>query len=267
MTPVALVLAALLVAALLAVSRRRPEHGAAARLRGSPDVRSRGRHASAPRSHAAAIEHLGATLRRVAGRTSDPAADRRLGTAAVLALGLAPVDPVVAIAGGGVAWLVSWWRAARRAAGVQREIDGGVADLVDLLRIGVTAGLGVRAALAGAVEHLHGPLVDRVERALLEAERGRPLVDALDAAAVDLGATPRLLLDALVAGERHGAPLDALLGRVADDARRRERHRAERAARRLPVTLLFPLVCCALPAFALLTVVPVVVSTLAALEG
>ena len=44
------------------------------------------------------------------------------------------------------------------------------------------------------------------------------------------------------------------------------RRRAEVAARKLPVKLLFPLVLCILPAFALLTVVPVIVSSLRALE-
>ena len=40
------------------------------------------------------------------------------------------------------------------------------------------------------------------------------------------------------------------------------RHELEVAARRLPVLLLFPLVLCVLPAFVLLTVVPLLASSL-----
>ena len=43
---------------------------------------------------------------------------------------------------------------------------------------------------------------------------------------------------------------------------RTRRVAAEEAARRIPVTMLFPLVMCVLPAFALLTVVPILAATL-----
>jgi hypothetical protein len=38
------------------------------------------------------------------------------------------------------------------------------------------------------------------------------------------------------------------------------RRAAEARARRLPVALLLPLICCVLPSFALLTIVPVLVT-------
>jgi tight adherence protein C len=43
---------------------------------------------------------------------------------------------------------------------------------------------------------------------------------------------------------------------LAAEVRAERRRRAEAAARRVPVKLLFPLVLCVLPAFGLLTVVP-----------
>ena len=52
--------------------------------------------------------------------------------------------------------------------------------------------------------------------------------------------------------------MGTVLSRLADDARRQRRHDLEAAVRRLPVRLSFPLVCCSLPAFVLLTVVPLV---------
>ena len=66
----------------------------------------------------------------------------------------------------------------------------------------------------------------------------------------------------LVASERYGVPLTEGLDRVAREARLERRRRAEERARRLPVLLLFPLVLCVLPAFGLLTVVPLLVGSL-----
>ena len=61
-------------------------------------------------------------------------------------------------------------------------------------------------------------------------------------------------------------PLVAGLDRLAADARDLRRRRAVEAARRVPVRLLLPLVACSLPAFALLTIVPIVVGALEALD-
>jgi pilus assembly protein TadC len=55
------------------------------------------------------------------------------------------------------------------------------------------------------------------------------------------------------------------LERVAEQARDVRRRHAEESARRVPVQLLFPLVACVLPAFVLLTVVPLLAGTLRSL--
>ena len=81
-----------------------------------------------------------------------------------------------------------------------------------------------------------------------------------------LGPPVEPLVTALATGDRLGSPLLATLIELGDQARIDRRRRAEEAARRLPVTLLFPLVCCTLPAFALLTVVPLIVGSLRALQ-
>ena len=80
------------------------------------------------------------------------------------------------------------------------------------------------------------------------------------------GEAPRPLVAALVASDRYGAPLADNLARLADEVRRDRRRRAEEAARRVPVKLLFPLVTCVLPAFALLTVAPLLAGALRSLR-
>ena len=67
---------------------------------------------------------------------------------------------------------------------------------------------------------------------------------------------------ALVGSIRYGAPIGPALDLVAADLRLRARRRAEVRARRVPVRMLFPLVTCILPAFVLLSVVPMVAASL-----
>ena len=74
------------------------------------------------------------------------------------------------------------------------------------------------------------------------------------------------LVAALLASERYGAPLLDGLARLAAELRSDRRRRAEEAARRVPVKLLFPLVFCTLPAFALLTVAPLLAGALGSLR-
>ena len=71
---------------------------------------------------------------------------------------------------------------------------------------------------------------------------------------------------ALVASERYGAPLAAGLDRLAAEVRASRRRRADEVARKVSVKLLFPLVLCILPAFALLTVAPLIASALKSLR-
>ena len=123
----------------------------------------------------------------------------------------------------------------------------------------------MRQALDGVARHSDGPLAAELRRIGYEVARGRRLADALD----DLpprGEALRPLVAALVAADRYGAPLGPGLERLADDVRATCRRRAEELARRVPVKLLFPLVTCILPAFALLTVAPLIASALRSLR-
>jgi type II secretory pathway component PulF len=140
--------------------------------------------------------------------------------------------------------------------------DDGVAVSADLLAVAVAAGLTPYLGLEVAVRFAPEPVAGRLAAVLAAVGGGQRLADALDAEA---SRSPHLapLLALLATSERSGAPVGASLARLAASTRAQARRRAMARARTVPVRLLFPLVFLVLPAFLLLTVVPVVLATLA----
>ncbi|MEX0755276.1 MAG: type II secretion system F family protein [Actinomycetota bacterium] len=143
-----------------------------------------------------------------------------------------------------------------------RRIDLEVPQLLDLLAAASHAGLAGPLALRRAVDAIEGPLADELQRVLRGVELGGRWRDELASLAAHTG-LPDLqrAVAALTRTERLGASLADAVTDLA--ARVRESRRAEttQRARTAPVKMLFPLVFLVLPAFLLLTVVPVLFST------
>jgi tight adherence protein C len=139
-------------------------------------------------------------------------------------------------------------------------------EAIDLLGLAVAAGLTVPLAVAAVARRHDGPMAPELARVVEDAGQGRRWADALDDAAVRLGPDARPVLAALVASERYGAPLADALVVLAAEARADRRRRAEEAARRIPIRLLFPLVLCVLPAFVLLTLAPLLAGAFGSLR-
>ncbi|MBK9180243.1 MAG: type II secretion system F family protein [Acidimicrobiales bacterium] len=218
-------------------------------------------------SAATLLARPGGALRRMLRRPRDPAADRRLGAA--LAAGVLAGLLAGPAVGGGAAGAVLVWpilasrRAARRRRAALVEV---LPDTVDLLVLAVGAGLTVSLAVRAVAIRAPGGLGVELRRVAHEVDLGRRLADALDELPARLGEEVRPLTAALVASERYGVPLAAGLERLAGEVRRDRRRRAEESIRKVPVKLLFPLVCCTLPAFALLTVAPLLAGSLRSLR-
>ncbi|HEY7069454.1 MAG TPA: type II secretion system F family protein [Acidimicrobiales bacterium] len=138
-------------------------------------------------------------------------------------------------------------------------------DVVDLLSLTASAGLPVTAALTAIADRPGGPLGMAMGRAAAHIAAGGRLADAL-AHVGEVGVQARPLVDALAHHDRYGSALQPALERVAIEARARRRRHAEEAARRLPVTLLFPLLLTTFPAFVALTVVPLLAGSLSSLS-
>jgi tight adherence protein C len=214
----------------------------------------------------APVERFGAWLLARLRRPADPLVARRLGGAVLAAVAVVPVLPLAAPA----AALVGWSFPAVRARRAERQrlaaLASDLPEVVDLFVLAVGAGLTVPLAVAAVAARASGPLAAELGRACEEVRMGRRLAEALDEVVARSGEPVRPLVAALVASERYGAPLSASLERLADEVRRQRRQRAEETARRVPVKLLFPLVCCTLPALALLTVAPLVASAVRSLR-
>ncbi len=216
---------------------------------------------------------LGRGLRRGAGRAEDAALDARVGhvvlgaVAATLLLGVL-VGPmaglVLGLVGGGGSWCGSVMRQRRAAHQRATAVLDAVPDMIELLRLATLAGLTVRLAVEAVADLVPGPVVEPLALVVRRAQRGDRLADALGELGA-LGPPARPLLDALLATERYGVPLEPVLERLAVEARDQRRRRREEAARRVPVQMLFPLVCCTLPALVVLTVVPLLARAFASL--
>lgn len=146
-----------------------------------------------------------------------------------------------------------------------RSLVGSMPDVIDLFRVAAGAGATVHEAVVEVAAVSSGPIRDALSMVVRRTSRGERLTMALSVLVDDLGEPVRPLVAALVSCERDGATLRVPLERAANVARDVRRRDAEVAARRVPVRLVLPLVACVLPAFALLTVVPLLAGTLRSL--
>lgn len=131
-------------------------------------------------------------------------------------------------------------------------------EVLELVAVALRAGATVPVAAILVAGRGPGAAADAFGAVLARTDAGVPFVDALDALPTLLGEAYRPLSAALVAAERDGAPLVAMVTRLAGDAHDARRRLAESRSRQVPVRLLLPLVCCTLPAVVVVTVVPLV---------
>jgi Flp pilus assembly protein TadB len=234
-----------------------------------PDGRPPPRRAAAPRPERPAgrssprlTERLGRVVARWLRLPVDEPAARQMGRATGAAVVVLAVSPPAAVALVGLAWVRGARRCLRLRAEARRAVERSLPDAVDLLLLCTTGGMSLALSHPAVADRLAGPvghaLVEADRRAAAGTPRGDALVAALDLLGDRAGALGRVLADHL----RYGVPLGPSLDRLGLELRIDRRRRAEEAARKVPVRLLGPLVACTLPAFALLTVVPLLAASL-----
>jgi tight adherence protein C len=136
-------------------------------------------------------------------------------------------------------------------------------DALDLLTISVEAGLGFDAALAKVVEKMEGPLVNEFRQALAEIRMGRTRRDALRDVVARADAQPiSNFIGAIVQAEQLGVPIAKVLQIQSQQLRVERRQRAEEAAAKAPVKMLFPMVGCIFPTIFIVILGPAIVTVM-----
>ena len=147
----------------------------------------------------------------------------------------------------------------RRDAEVHRQVP----VLLDLLAAGSSAGLSAELSLRRGAEAIGGPLGQDLVSLFGQADLGARWRDDLAAYARTVGSTDlRRTVAVLERTESLGSSLVDATGDLASSVRSARRAAVLEKARTAPVKMLFPLVFLILPAFLLLTVVPVLLTTL-----
>jgi Flp pilus assembly protein TadB len=259
-------------AALLAVGRR-VVFGRATTASRLPSPATPGRVAT----NTFALESIGRVIEGATARfawysglpsplgPSSPERRRRLGLGTLLLPPLLLMRPVLGV----IAVVVLavgprlHRRSVQRAAAKLRAAE--VGSVIELVRLALEGGSTPSLALI-AIEPLAGrALRPSLTRAGDDLRRGVSL-EAVLRQLTDDAPELRALSDVLLASSRLGLGVADTLRSLAVEARATRRRQAEAAARRLPVALLFPVVCLTLPAFVVLTVAPLLLSGLGALH-
>ena len=133
----------------------------------------------------------------------------------------------------------------------QQLIRWGLADALDLMVISVEAGLGLNAAMmrvSSELKEVHPDICDEFELANLEIRVGRERDEALRNLADRTGVDDlHSLVAMLIQTDRFGTSIARAVRAFSDSLRTKRRQRAEQAAQKAAVKLLFPLACFLFP--------------------
>jgi tight adherence protein C len=133
----------------------------------------------------------------------------------------------------------------------QMLVRWGLADALDLMVISIEAGLGLNAAMmkvSSELKDVHPDICDEFELANLEIRVGRDRDEALRNLAERTGVDDlRSLVAMLIQTDKFGTSIARAIRAFSDSLRTKRRQRAEQAAQKAAVKLLFPLACFLFP--------------------
>jgi tight adherence protein C len=135
--------------------------------------------------------------------------------------------------------------------GRKQRVRWGLADALDLMVVSIEAGLGLNAAMLRVSDELkdvHKDISEEFELANLEIKVGRDRDEALRNLAERTGVDDlRSLVAMLIQADRFGTSIARAVRVFSDSLRTKRRQRAEQAAQKAAVKLLFPLACFLFP--------------------
>ncbi|HEY0263073.1 MAG TPA: type II secretion system F family protein [Granulicella sp.] len=153
----------------------------------------------------------------------------------------------------------------------RRRILRSMPDAMDLLVICVDAGLGLDLALIRVGEELafsHPEIHEELMRVTLEQRAGKPRLEAWQSLAARTGLNEfTAFVSMLTQTERFGTPISKALSRFADDIRLKRRQKAEEAAAKTKIKIIFPLVFFIFPSLFIVLLAPAMLSIADQLKG
>jgi tight adherence protein C len=167
---------------------------------------------------------------------------------------------MMALAGLGAGYVLPGMALARLAKRRAHRIRLALADALDLLVVSVEAGLGLDQAMTRVGSELafaYPDLSDELKLINLELRAGKPRAEALrnlaDRTGVDYLSS---LVTMLIQTDKFGTSVAQSLRVYSDTLRTKRRQRAEEAAAKTGVKMVFPLVFCIFPAVWIVTIGP-----------
>jgi tight adherence protein C len=153
----------------------------------------------------------------------------------------------------------------------QKEMQRALPDALDMLVVSVEAGLGLNQALvrvADEIFRLSPVLSEQMTLVNLEIRAGTAREEALKNLADRTGmADIASLTGMLIQTDRFGTSVAQALRIHADTMRTKRRQRAEEAAAKTTIKLIFPLVFCIFPALFVVILGPAMIQIMEALKG
>jgi tight adherence protein C len=172
---------------------------------------------------------------------------------------------------GVLGWLMPSWYVLRRRGARRGEVRTALADALDLLVACVEAGMGLNQALVRVSEEIRNvseALSEELTMVNLEIRAGTPRDRALRNLAERTGIEDmEALVSTLIQTERFGTSVGRALRVQASTLRQKRRQRAEEAAAKTTIKLIFPLVLFVFPALFVVILGPAVIQVVQALAG
>ena len=173
---------------------------------------------------------------------------------------LARPNMTMALAGLGAGYVLPGMALARLAKRRAHKIRLALADALDLLVVSVEAGLGLDAAMSRVGSELafaYPALSDELKLINLELRAGKPRAEALRNLADRTGVDDlSSLVTMLIQTDKFGTSVAQSLRVYSETLRTKRRQRAEEAAAKTGVKMVFPLVFCIFPAIWVVTIGP-----------
>jgi tight adherence protein C len=171
---------------------------------------------------------------------------------------------VAGILGAATGWVVPNFVLSMKVSGRQSELQKALPDALDLLVICVEAGLGLNQALVRVAQEIrHGSRAMTEELALtnMAIRAGTPREQALMDLSERTGVPDiRSLATMLIQTERFGTSIAHSLRVHAESMRTKRRQRAEEAAAKTTIKMIFPLAFCIFPALFVVILGPALIS-------